>query len=271
MVDEARLPHGHSFMELVVVESGTGLHRTHAGARRIVAGSVLAIRPGRWHAFDEPEGLVIWDVYIASRALAGELAALRTDPLLAALISSEIGYGGTATARLNLSSIEPHLIALSAPPAAGAGDPLTRLGHLLVVLGELLPALVDLGSDEHPKPVRRAVISATDLLHRDPAASWTLPELARQVHTSAPYLCRCFARELGISPLRYLERFRLELAAQLLLESDVSITEIGARVGMCDPNYLARRFRATHGMSPSQYRMMFAAGSPTRNPQVNGG
>jgi AraC family transcriptional regulator, L-rhamnose operon transcriptional activator RhaR len=82
VVDVARRPHGHSFMELVVVQSGTGLHRTHAGSRRIVAGSVLAMRPGRWHAFDEPEGLVVWDVYIASRVLTGELAAMRTDPLL---------------------------------------------------------------------------------------------------------------------------------------------------------------------------------------------
>jgi AraC-like DNA-binding protein len=163
---------------------------------------------------------------------------------------------------LDLSRIEPHLMALSRPPAAGAGDPLARLGHLLVVLGEFLPALVDLGSDEHPKPVHRAVLSATELMHADPAASWTLPELAMRVHTSAPYLCRCVTRELGISPMKYLERFRLELAAQHLLDSEVSITEISARVGMSDPNYLARRFRATHGMSPSRYRTMFAAGSP---------
>ena len=74
------------------------------------------------------------------------------------------------------------------------------------------------------------------------------------MHTSEHYLCRCFARELGISPMSYLDRYRLEIVAHFLLESDLSVTAIAARVGIDDPSYLARRFRAAHGMTPSKYR-----------------
>jgi AraC family transcriptional regulator, L-rhamnose operon transcriptional activator RhaR len=90
-----------------------------------------------------------------------------------------------------------------------------------------------------------------------PDHPWTLPELADRVHVSASYLCRLFGRELSISPLHYLERHRLELTAQLLLEGDLSIGQISACAGWPDTNYMTRRFRAAHGMAPTRYRSEF--------------
>jgi AraC family L-rhamnose operon transcriptional activator RhaR len=291
----AALPaHGHSFLELAVVSSGTGVHRTRSGERRIGPGEVVLIRPGQWHAYDDPEGLVVWNLYIAARTLTAELAVLRSDPLVAALVSAKIAEAdgeamarpapeqrdggqiltGTAARRppdgtgtreptrppaARPEIIEPYLAALAAPPDGGAGDGLMRLGNLLVVLAHLVPVLLARSPGQLPRSPHPAVMAATDLLHADPARPWALPELARQVHLSAPHLCRCFVRDLGLSPLRYLERYRLELAAELLLASDLAISQISSRVGLADPNYLARRFRAAHGFTPSRYRAAFAS------------
>jgi AraC family L-rhamnose operon transcriptional activator RhaR len=41
-----------------------------------------------------------------------------------------------------------------------------------------------------------------------------------------------------------------------------SVSEIGRAVGWPDPNYAARRFRATYGMSPTEYRRRFAFTAP---------
>ena len=295
----AALPaHGHGFLELAVVASGTGVHRTQSGARLIGRGEVVLIRPGQWHAYDDPDGLVVWNLYIAARTLTAELAVLRSDPLVAALVSAKIaeadgdGTGGPAreqrasgqiltpvTARrppdgpgerrlarppaASPEIIERYLAALAAPPDGGAGDGLMRLGNLLAVLAHLVPVLLARSPGQIPRSPHPAVMAATDLFHADPARPWNLPELARQVHLSAPHLCRCFVRDLGISPLRYLERYRLERAAELLLSSDLTISQISSRVGLADPNYLARRFRAAHGFTPSRYRAAFApAGAP---------
>lgn len=249
-------PHAHGFMELVVVESGTGLHRSRPGSRRVGRGDVVLVRPGEWHAYDDPVGLVVWNLYISARMLTGQLAALRSEPLIAALVSARlavlVGPGGQSAADLEV--IRPHLSALALPAAGRAGDRVQRLGHLLVVLAHVVPPLTTPGPDAHPRAVHPAVIAATELMHASAQAPWTLPELARRVHVSAPYLCRCFTRDLGISPLRYLERHRLELVARLLLETRMPVSEIGTRAGMPDPNYLARRFRAWYGLSPSRYR-----------------
>jgi AraC family L-rhamnose operon transcriptional activator RhaR len=292
-VSSALPAHSHGFMELAVVASGTGAHRTRSGVRRIGPGEVVLVRPGQWHAYDDPDGLTVWNLYIAARTLTAELAALRSDPLVAALVYAKIaeadggavrrpdrqhagggqiltstpvqlprgGAGAFEPAESPAADpgiIEPYLAGLAVPPDGTTGDGLMRLGNLLAVLAHLVPVLLARSPDPGPRSLHPAVIAATDLFHADPRRPWTLPELARRVHVSAPYLCRCFVRDLGISPLRYLERYRLELVAQLLLDSDLTISQISAQVGLADPNYLARRFRAAHGFTPSRYRAAFA-------------
>lgn len=256
--------HSHGFMELAVVASGTAMHRTRLGARRIGRGEVVLVRPGQWHAYDDPDRLSVWNLYISQRTLTSELAALRSDPLISALVSAKLAEADAGAARtdsraLDPGIVEPYLVALAAPPDETAGDGLMRLGNLLAALAHLLPFLVMRSPDPRPRSPHPAVIAATDLLHADPALPWTLAELARRVHVSAPYLCRRFLRDLGISPLRYLERHRLEMAAELLLDSDLTISQISSRAGIADPNYLARRFRAAHGFTPSRYRATFGA------------
>lgn len=248
-------PHSHAFMELVLVKQGSGLHTTRKGASHIATGAVRIVRPGQWHAYEEPEDLIVWNVYIGPETLSGELAALRADPLVACLVAGRLTDAPTRTPAVpNIALVEPHLWAINCPPNEDIGGGLARLGHLLVVLGHMVPPLLVSRPEEQMRPVHPAVSAATDLLHAHPEARWTLRELAQRVHTSEHYLCRCFTRDLGISPLRYLDRYRLELAAQLLLDSDLSIMSISEHVGIPDPNYMARRFRVAHGLTPSQYR-----------------
>ena len=127
----------------------------------------------------------------------------------------------------------------------------------MIVLDLLAPAFAFQKPGQSFPARHAAVMAATELLDAAPEHSWTLAELAERVHISAAYLCRLFSRELGISPLQYLERHRLELTAQLLLEGDLSISQISSYAGWSDTNYMARRFRAAHGMAPTRYRAEF--------------
>ena len=274
--DVVQSRHAHEFMEIVVVKTGTAVHRMRTGSSRISTGSVLLIRPGQWHGYDDPQDFRIWNLYIPIKTLGGELAALRSHPVLAAFTS-----GTVTTARLSapqpvppvegddrsaapsnrpssvdLRTIEPYFEEL-AQPSASADRSLARLGQLLVVLDLLAPAFAFQKPGQSLPATHPAVIAATELLDGAPEHPWKLAELADRVHTSAAYLCRLFTRELGISPLHYLERHRLELTAQLLLEGDLSISEISSCAGWSDTNYMTRRFRAVHGMAPTRYRSEF--------------
>jgi len=273
----AQADHAHEFMEIVVVRSGSAVHRMRSGSCQIVAGMVLVVRPGEWHAYDSPSAdFQIWNLYIPYKTLSGELASLRSHPVLAAFTSARImtaGVPATGTAQLGtddeggklplsgassvaLASFEQYLVELARPSPRDERS-LARLGQLLVVLDALAPAFTYVKPGQRFATTHPAVIAATELLDSAPEHDWALRELAGQVHISSSYLCRLFTRELGISPLQYLERHRLELTAQLLLEGDMSMTRVSASAGWSDSNYMTRRFRTAYGMSPTRYREVF--------------
>ena len=91
--DTPQLPHVHEFMEIVVVVAGTAVHRTRSGSSRISVGTALLVRPGQWHAYDDPKDFQIWNVYIPTETLGGELAGLRSHPVLAAFTSASVATG----------------------------------------------------------------------------------------------------------------------------------------------------------------------------------
>ena len=62
----------------------------------------------------------------------------------------------------------------------------------------------------------------------------------------------------GMPPNKYILKKRMELALQLLKESNLNISEIGCKVGIDDSAYFYRVFKGYYGMSPSQYRKQAA-------------
>lgn len=93
------------------------------------------------------------------------------------------------------------------------------------------------------------------LIHQHPEFPWTSDSLAAAVRVSRATLHRHFTRSLGTTPMRYLEQWRMQRAAQLLRASDEPIQGVPASVGYSSPHAFSRAFRRTHGMSPRQYRV----------------
>lgn len=79
-------------------------------------------------------------------------------------------------------------------------------------------------------------------------------DAATSVGLTEKYLCRLFGRELGITPVEYLCRCRLERAMELLSSKELSVAEISRMVGIEDPTYFSRFIRTRTGKSPSQLR-----------------
>ena len=78
--------------------------------------------------------------------------------------------------------------------------------------------------------------------------------MAMSVGVSEDYLGRIFLQELGLSPMEYLNRYRIKEAKVLLNHTCASITEIADQVGFDDPAYFSRAFRKQVGISPRAYR-----------------
>ena len=58
----------------------------------------------------------------------------------------------------------------------------------------------------------------------------------------------------GLSPVEFIREMRIKRAAQLLEQKNYNITEVTYMVGMNDSRYFAKCFKATYGVTPSEYR-----------------
>jgi AraC family L-rhamnose operon transcriptional activator RhaR len=135
------------------------------------------------------------------------------------------------------------------------GDMVARLTLSLSVVARAAAS----ARDEEPIGLAHpAVISAMRLLEDRPAHPWTLPDLAEALHLTPGYLVRLFKSATGLPPMAYLARHRAERAAELLLDTDQPVTQIGRSVGWPDQNYFARRFKAHFGVTATAYRSQFA-------------
>ena len=142
---------------------------------------------------------------------------------------------------------------------ARPGYTLAAGGECARMLAHLWRETLDQGSDVARHDVTRAaalaqlapVFRAIQASHAEPIR---VRDLARMVHLHPAWFSTRFKQLTGLSPARYLMRYRLERARELLLSTDRPVHEIAAMTGFQDPLYLSRQFRRLIGTSPTAYR-----------------
>lgn len=261
-------PHDHDFFELVVVTGGRGEHVSAAGCDRLVAGSVLLLVPGVWHEYRNGSGLEGFDCYFAKGILYHELAWVTDDPVLGRLLLRHVD--SPFHRRPVLGRLDPRRLELVTGLLRDVCRlPIERVERrrtwVLGVLAALLGGFADAVRREvgrhagpqvnpaHAELTRRAQA----LMAEDLTREWSLAGLAQAMSCGPGALTRAFRAVVGRSPMATYAHARMEHAAALLLRSDLAIGDIGAKVGIFDANYFARRFRAEIGMSASEYRRRF--------------
>ncbi len=103
-------------------------------------------------------------------------------------------------------------------------------------------------------PLDPRVSRAVQFIHDHFAEPLTVDDIARAAHLSGSQVSLLFAEQVGVAPIQYLERLRLERAAEMLHFTSYKIQEIAAAAGYRDPDYFSGRFRRYAGVSPRAYR-----------------
>ena len=82
----------------------------------------------------------------------------------------------------------------------------------------------------------------------------SLSELSNHFHMSREHLCRIFKAITHMSPIDYVNYYRINQGAGMLLGSDEDIGKISEKCGFYNANYFSRMFRKYMHMSPTEYR-----------------
>jgi AraC-like DNA-binding protein len=95
---------------------------------------------------------------------------------------------------------------------------------------------------------------ALALLHKQPSHPWTIASLAHEVGVSRSVLAERFRHYLSDTPMGYLTRWRLQLAAQVLTSTSKSVAEVAGEVGYESEPSFNRAFKREFGVPPARFR-----------------
>ncbi|MEV7630634.1 AraC family transcriptional regulator [Actinoplanes sp. NPDC089786] len=184
-------------------------------------------------SFDDTAAALLLDhlpAVAAIRARTGEAAALR--PVLQLLANeTSLDTPGTGAMRDHLT----HVLFVQTLRAVLA-RPDTALGWLRAF------------SDERLRP-------ALALIHAQPGEPWTVAKLAASAGMSRSAFALRFKTTIGLAPLDYLLRWRVQSAAQLLRATDRTVSSLATQFGFGSESSFIRTFKRLTGQSPARYRL----------------
>ena len=85
-------------------------------------------------------------------------------------------------------------------------------------------------------------------------------DLAGHLQLSASHFFRAFRKTFGESPIAYIMQQRIRRAQELMLASQLPLSQVALECGMCDQPHFCRVFRRIIGINPRAWRRQFPVG-----------
>lgn len=255
--------HAHDFLVLIYFERSGGSLRLGGQKWSVQAGDVYVIAPGEVVGVgDETSGLVGaegWSVSFPPEVLGsqapGSFLSWRAHPLLFPFVGGAAG----GAQRLKVppekrTSWSERFFALDAELRRRQdGYREAALSHLTLLLVEVSRLATDVVGDLRLKdePLLAGVFGFIEERYRERIS---LKDVARAMGVTPGHLTTVVRRKTGRTVLEWISERRMAEARRLLVETDLTVEEVGRRVGYGDAGYFVRVFRRTHGTTPLGWR-----------------
>lgn len=257
--------HKHNFDELVVILSGQAEHQIEDERYVAAAGDVYLFAGDRSHCFFDQQEFRVANVQFTAEAFGADRGELQKEPGFRALfeLEPEARSAHRFESRLRLLPKELRYVTTvleelqrELGERREGFEFLARTGflHLCGYLGRCYSRM----SSDKPRSLSR-IGAVLNFMEANAGGRLSLRQLASRAHMSESTFLRNFKAAMRCSPIDHLVRLRVNRACELLLDSDLSVTEIAFEVGFNSVEYFCRRFRAQVGVSASDYRKRAAA------------
>lgn len=180
-----------------------------------------------------------------------------TERIFAAL--PPVVHVGSSTTRTALYASARKLMSELSEPRPGSALLASHLAQALII--EALRAHIDEGGTSQGWLSALAVPTlsrALNAMHADVARRWTLSALADIAGMSRSSFAAHFERVTGETPIAYLTRWRMVLAADRMARSQMTITDVALSVGYESESAFGASFKRIMGYSPGRHRQQAA-------------
>jgi AraC family transcriptional activator of mtrCDE len=181
-------------------------------------------------------------------------------PLLSALPTAiHLSAQDTADADW-VNTVARMTISESSSSRQGSSAIVDRLAEILLV--QLIRSYMDQISDEEGFLAAlgdQAIGAALKHMHGQPAHPWDVQQLAKLGGLSRSVFASRFSQQLGVGPMQYLTNWRMQQAAELLVNSRYSTAQIAERIGYASEWSFAKAYKRAFGVGPGAYRRRAAS------------
>lgn len=143
-----------------------------------------------------------------------------------------------------------YMVALIQDFAEGKGNDYSFIGQLYLCFSAMY-------SNEHSDVQihETYILKALDYIHHNYTYEIRISDLANYISIDRTYLYKLFMTYQGVSPQQYLIQYRLTIAGELLINSNLNVTEIAYSCGFKDAPSFNKHFKKYFKMPPLQYRL----------------
>lgn len=223
---------GRFDFQIIYIEKGQGNFLTEAGMKSLGSGSFFIYHPGEKQIYSFSKGSSFYWLHFSGTGIKELLENLK-------LTKSFYTTKGSA--------VFPHEIKKMTSFSAEDGFILNSFlsGELLVILAQLSKSL-----EKREENISQTIY----LMTGDTKNELSNKDYAKACGMSEYHFIRKFKEATGLSPHRYKIKQLILKAENMLLQTNLSISEVARLSGFSDSLYFSRIFKNETGMSPSEYR-----------------
>ncbi len=252
--------HWHEEMEILVVTAGAASLRLNGEYTRISQGNVIFIPSNQLHLVTCEIGkpfsffALVFHPYLLSGPVSDAIRQQYIDPVLnrdmVFPILTATDNGWQARAYGLLCEIRKLFLHEDFGYELLIKARLLELWHLCYSHAPKMEKSVKDSSDYRVSLVKDMI----EYIRINYDRPISLDDLSAEFHISQGHLCRFFKSMTRMSPVEYINFYRIGMSMELLRETDLEISHIAMRTGFNNISYYNRTFRRYMHMTPSQYR-----------------
>lgn len=248
--------HKHDYVQIWYVKKGVVIHTIHQEKYKMVAGNLYVIPPFVIHGFsmDPKQETEIIGCEFLPHFINGQFnESFKYLFLDEDRVHAKVTFSGETD--LQVQQLLENM--LQEYNIQGPNFELIIKGSLLILLGlairewQLAPLTQLDGKLRKHKEIMESVIT---YIHENYQEDIKLENLCRHALMSRTYFCDLFKQYTGKTFQEYLIDYRLRKSMELLLTSDMSITDICFHVGFNHLTHFSRMFKKYTGVAPLYYK-----------------
>lgn len=258
------ISHKHDYIEIVFIMKGSCLHKYHSTEITLIPGDVFIVVPHEEHSYSINSDVRIFNVQFYPEAIGDDWKRLKKiggiyDMLMVEpLYRTELNYQQILHLQPSeISYIESTLVKMQEEQEE------LRVGYDLAQKSYLTLLLCTLGRvwEEQFKNKsyefngkRELLAEGLKYLESNLSSEFNISDIALKVCMSPHYFRKIFKEVTGLTPIDYINSLRIKKAVQQLKETNYTIGEVSAMVGVNDINYFSKLFRKYMGCTPTEFR-----------------